>query len=337
MAKVLVTGGTGFVGSHTVAALRRAGHDVRLLVRSLDKVPKALAPHDVTVDDVVEGDVMDRDSLAAAADGCDALLHAANVFSFHPRTHERMHEVNVAGTRIVMEVATKAGLNPIIHVSSVLALIPSDGPVDADSPVGEPDPAYCRSKADAERVAREFQDRGEPVVITNPAAVWGPHDPHHGESTGLLLAALKGQMRVVNDGLISLVDVRDVAEAHARLIDPAFAGRRFILAAHDLQFSSLLTRIGELTGRRLKPLKVPHGAAMALGKAMDWIAHRTGADLPVGYEPPWVLANNAPTDAAATTEALGISWRSLDETLQDMIEWAVSEGLLTEKQAGRAA
>lgn len=141
MAKVLVTGGTGFVGSHSVAALHRAGHDVRMLVRSRDKVPKALNPHDVEVDDIVQGDVLDRDSLSAAVDGCDAMLHAANVFSFHPRTHATMLEVNVTGTRLVMEMASKAGLNPVIHVSSVLALLPAEGPLSADSPVGEPDPA----------------------------------------------------------------------------------------------------------------------------------------------------------------------------------------------------
>ncbi len=337
MAKVLVTGGTGFVGSHTVAALLRAGHEVRLLVRQRDRVAAALDPHGVEVADVVTGDVTDADSVQRALDGRDALVHLATVFSFDPQDEATMFRVNVGGTRIVLHSATEAGLDPIIHVSTTLALIPSAVPLTNMSPVGDPEPPYSRSKAEAEHVARSLQRDGAPVIITNPVSVWGPHDPHLGESATLATTALKGQMRLVNDGVIGVVDVRDVADVHARLIDPAYAGRRFILAAHNLPMRELLTIIGRLTGRNLRPVTVPHGASMALGKAMDWLAQRTGATMPISAEPPWILANNAPADASATEEAFGIEWRPLEETIEATLRWLVAKGHVTARQAGMLA
>lgn len=80
--KVLVTGGTGFVGACITAELVRAGHDVRLLVRRPDQVPVSLAPYEVTVEDLVVGDVLDEDVARKALDGCQSVVHAAAVFSF---------------------------------------------------------------------------------------------------------------------------------------------------------------------------------------------------------------------------------------------------------------
>lgn len=334
MAKVLVTGGTGFVGSHTVAALVAAGHDVRLFARTPDRVPAAFEPHGVTIDDVVEGDVLERSSVESAVAGCDAVLHAANVFTFHPRHHYKMRRVNTEGTRIVLEAAVEAGADPVIHVSSLLGLLPASGPITADTPVGDPEPEYAASKAAAERIAREMQADGRPVVITQPGAVWGPHDPHCGESTTLAISALKGQLRFTNDGAVSVVDVRDVAAAHAALVGTPSSGGRFLLAGHSLMWRELIARLGTVAGRKLGTIPVPHGAAKAVGRAMDWISATTGMRLPIGFEPPWILANSAPTDASATEEALGITWRPLDDTLRDTVRWLHENGMITDRQAG---
>lgn len=337
MPKVLVTGGTGFVGSHAVAGLIDAGHDVRLLVRSLDRIGPALDPLGESVEDVIVGDVMDPDSVAEAVAGCDAAIHAANIFSFHPRTHNRMLQVNVEGTRNVLGAAIDAGLDPVIHVSSTLALLPSDAPLTADSPVGMPKPPYSRSKAAAERVARDFQNNGAPVVIVNPGSVWGPNDPHLGESANLAISALRGRLRVSNDGPINVVDVRDVARCLAGLIDPRFAGERFVLVAHNPGFRDLLDRIGQLVGRRLRPLQSPASVATALGRAFDWISNASGIRMPIGFEPPWVLANGAEAQGDAIEAAVGIKWRALDDSLIDTVRWLHASGEVSDKQAGDLA
>lgn len=118
--RVAVTGGTGFVGSHTVAALCAEGHDVRLLVRSTRRIDDALAPlgidpHDV---EVVSADVTDRQAVAAGVDGVDAIVHAASVYSFDPRQAPTMARINDVGLRTVTDAAIDARLDPIVHVSS---------------------------------------------------------------------------------------------------------------------------------------------------------------------------------------------------------------------------
>lgn len=134
--KVAVTGGTGFVGSHTVAALRRAGHNVRLLVRSLEKVDQALGPHGVETPDILQGDVTDPGSVDALLDGADALVHGANIFTFDVRNKDEMKRVNEEGTKLILSRAAKRDLDPIIHVSSTVALLPAEAPITEETPTG---------------------------------------------------------------------------------------------------------------------------------------------------------------------------------------------------------
>jgi dihydroflavonol-4-reductase len=165
---VLVTGGTGYVGSHAIAALARAGHRIRVLARSPNRVPAALGPLGVEGVETAIGDVTDRAAVARALAGCDAVLHAASVFSLDARRADEMRSVNVRGTELVLDTAHRLGLDPIVHVSSELALLPpGDGDVlTPDSPVGRPPRPYCRSKADSELVARKYQALGAPVVAS---------------------------------------------------------------------------------------------------------------------------------------------------------------------------
>lgn len=123
--RVLVTGATGFIGSHTAAALVRAGHRLRLLVRDPERIQAALGPHGITVDDVVVGDVRDADTVGPAVRGCDAVVHAASVFSYDPRDAVRIDEVNVAGTGNVLGAAAAAACDPVVHVSSMVAFLPA--------------------------------------------------------------------------------------------------------------------------------------------------------------------------------------------------------------------
>src|SRR5262249_62387538 len=142
--RVLVTGGTGYVGSHSIAALVAAGHRVRVLARSPERIPAALAPLGVDDVETAIGDVTDPAAVERALEGCDAVLHAASVFSMDARRAEEMRAVNVRGTEIVLGSAHRLGIAPIVFVSSELALLPpAEGAVlAADSPVGQSGWAY---------------------------------------------------------------------------------------------------------------------------------------------------------------------------------------------------
>lgn len=171
--RVLITGGTGFVGSHTVAALVEAGHQVRLLVRAAHRVAPAVAPLGLQAGDLdtIVGDVTDPAVVDQVVAGCQAVVHAGSVYSLDSRDAGRIRQVNVRGTQLVLGAAQRAGLDPIVYVSSVVALLPSGGQtLTADSPPGP----YLGSKADAERVARRYQQAGAPVAITYPGFVLAP-------------------------------------------------------------------------------------------------------------------------------------------------------------------
>ncbi|MQA74410.1 MAG: SDR family NAD(P)-dependent oxidoreductase [Solirubrobacterales bacterium] len=210
--RILVTGGTGYIGSHAVAALVRGGHEIRLLVRSPDRIAPALEP--LGVDDVahVPGDITDPASVRRAMEGCDAVVHAASVYSLDVRDARTTERVNVPGTENVLGEAARRGLDPIVYVSSTIAFLPGNGTrVGPESPVGDPAMAYARSKAAAERVARAHQERGDPVAIVYPGQVWGPCDPYLGETLELARNVLKRRLPVLPRGGHHIVDVRDVA------------------------------------------------------------------------------------------------------------------------------
>src|SRR5262245_37555068 len=121
---VLVTGGTGYVGSHSIAALARTGHRIRVLARSPERIPAALEPLGIDGVETALGDVTDPAAVERALEGCDAVLHAASVYSLDARRAEEMTSVNVRGTEIVLGTAHRLGLDPIVYVSSELALLP---------------------------------------------------------------------------------------------------------------------------------------------------------------------------------------------------------------------
>jgi dihydroflavonol-4-reductase len=334
--RVAVTGGTGFVGSHCVRALVDHGHEVRLLARNPERVTKALSPLGVTPDryDVVLGDVLEPATVAEALDGADALLHAANIYSLNARDEAAMQRVNVEGTRTVLTAAAERGLDPIVHVSSCVALLPS-GCLTSSSPVGDPYGPYGRSKAQAETVARQLHADGAPVVVSNPGSVFGPHQPHLGESASFVRDILRGKARMTVRGGIGIVDVRDVATAHARLITNG-GPQRCLLAGRWTEFEDLYRRLEAVVGRRLPRIRLPARAAVAAGKLADR-AQRRGIDPGFSSEPVWIMQHWRASDDADARQALGVQWRPTDDTLRDTVAWLHEQGHVTRRQAGRAA
>ena len=174
--RVMVTGGTGFVGYHTVLALLGAGHEVSLLVRSIDKMLNLFGED--TIEHYTRGDIGDRDAIERAMDGCDAVIHAAAMVSTSAKDAERVFRGNFEGAQNVIGMALDKGIGSIIHVSSVTALFnPKAKVLDENSPPGSAQNAYGRSKVACEEYVRELQAQGAPIYISYPATVIGPDDP----------------------------------------------------------------------------------------------------------------------------------------------------------------
>jgi nucleoside-diphosphate-sugar epimerase len=336
---VVVTGGTGYLGSHAIAALAGAGHRIRVLARSPERVATALKPLGVDGVEIVTGDVTDAAAVERALAGADAVLHAASVFSMDARRAQEMRSVNVRGTDIVLGTAHRLGLDPIVHVSSEVALLP---PVDGetltpDSPVRQTAWPYCRSKADSELVARKYQEEGAPVVSVLPAALWGPDDPHFGEGVTRATNVLKKRYPIVMRGGMHIADVRDVAEVLAAVITPRRGPRSYMVAGHYISMPDLIRAHADLTGRRIRFAVLPGWFLAGFGRAADVVQRRVSTRLPWDAEGIWVMNCAARCDDSRVRRELAYEPRPLRDTLADTIRWLVEVGRVTPREAGRLA
>ncbi len=338
--KVLVTGGTGFVGSHTVAAVQAAGHQVRLLVRSPDRVARALEPLGVGDVEAMTGDVTDADSVRRALEGCDAVIHGASVYTLDVRRAAEIRETNVAGTERVLGMAAEAGLDPIVHVSSIASMFGHRGVLTPDTEPTQARGAYAASKADSERVARRFQAQGAPVVTTYPPSVWGPHDPHLGESCQIAINGLKGQFRFAMRGGMVIGDVRDVAAVHAAVLEPGRGPRRYCTPAEVMTIKEAVAALASVTGRSLKTTAMPDPVVLGMARTADALRRVAPVPAPLGAQDlyaVWDMAKIEAVDSSRTRDDLGVVGRDASESIRDTVRWLYEQGHVTAKQAGRLA
>ncbi|MEV6647286.1 NAD-dependent epimerase/dehydratase family protein [Amycolatopsis sp. NPDC051371] len=336
---VAVTGGTGFLGAHTVGALLRRGHRVRLLIRDPARLLAALTPLGIAPDAVeaVAGDVADPAAAARLVSGADGLLHAAGVYTFDPRRRAEVRRVNEHGTEVVLEAGRQAGTGRMVYVSTVGALYPAAaGAIGPGSPVGRSRETYLASKAAAERIARRHRAGGSGVVITRPPALLGPHDPHLGDQNARLRDLLRGLTPIWPSGGLPFGDVRDSAELHARLFDsPAPPGTDHFGPGTFVTTREYLETVRAITGRRLPAVFLPPRALAGAGRAADVLQRWWPAPLPVQYGAIHVCGIAVPVEAGAPTA--GVRARPLADTVGDTVRWLVTSGRLAAHRAGRAA
>jgi nucleoside-diphosphate-sugar epimerase len=336
--RVLVTGGSGFVGSYAVAALLAAGHRPRLLVRDPGRTAKVLAEVGVSADlvELYPGDMLDRTAVDQALDGCDAVIHAAAALGVtSPR--DDLVTVNVTGTKNVVGGAVERGLDPVIYVSTIAVFVPPAGPViTADGPLASPRTDYGRSKVIAERYVRELQDAGAPVTVFYPAGVLGPFQPHLDAMMEGLAGAL-GLAWPMPKGGVALIDVRDLGAALARTLTPGKGARRFLLGGHFLTWPRFADLCDELTGVRCRRLQVPGFVMLALGATLDLAKRVRHFDYPLTRDAAEIMIIMVRTDDSATLDALDLELRPVEESVTDALRWLAKAGHLAPKKAGRLA
>ncbi len=330
--RILVTGGTGFVGSYATVALTEAGHDVRLLVRDPDKVSRVFEPHRVGPAEVVPGDVTDAASIDRALAGCDGVLHAAAVVAVSRRRAGEVLATNARGTRNVIGGAVREGLTRVVHTSSVSALFSKATPrVGPDTPVAAPASAYGRSKAEAEVYVRGRQDDGAPVTILYPGGVMGAHDPNLGPGTMALVTNFRSGTPIIPTGGWSIVDVRDVADLYVELFAREAPPPRLVLGGNTLTTEALNRTLSEVAGRKVRRLRMSAGLLRALGRFNDVLMRVVPADFVLTGEGMDYLTRWEPSDDTLALEVLGRSLRPPAETLADTARWLCAEGHLPAK------
>ncbi len=333
--KILVTGGTGFVGSHAIPELLAAGHGVRLLARSREKVEAVLGGRSLDVSDVVVGDMGDPAAVKRALEGCDAVLHAAAAVEI--ARGAEVVERNAAGLENVVGGAVAAGLDPVVCVSSIVALAPRGGRMTVDDPVSTPATGYARSKADGERRARALQAEGAPLVLVYPSAIYGPDDP----GLGQVFKGLRDRLRYgwpVTTGGSSCVDVRDLARILAAVMEPGRGPRRYMAGGGFLTWAEEADLVEGLVGRRVRRVPAPPVVLRAVGHVVEALQRLVPSfDYPLTHEAAVLLTEAVPCDSDATVRELGLGFRPVEETLRDSIAWLVRAGHLEARWAPKLA
>jgi nucleoside-diphosphate-sugar epimerase len=319
--RVMLTGGTGFIGGHVTRALLDAGHEPILLVRDPAKLERqcALLELDPARLECAKGDILDRASVVAALDGVDACIHAAAFTTLTPEEMPKALDVNAPGSRIVLDAALDVGCDPVISVSSMSVVFPPSGErLRADDPVHTGGAPYPASKADAELDARALQDSGAPVVIVYPGGVMGPRDLGVNVLEAMWTGILSSEyiMLAESGGYLS-ADVRDTSDAIAALLQPGRGPRRYMMGGRFLDWNECADVVDEVTG-------------VARTRVLQ-----TRAELEQQIEPEAVdiMLGLVPSDDEAFQAETGVRWRPFPETLSDLTAWLLESGRLEPKWA----
>jgi nucleoside-diphosphate-sugar epimerase len=320
--RILITGGTGFVGGWTAKAIADAGHSIRFLVRTPAKLETSVAKLGVDVSDFAVADITNRMAVRDALQGCDAVVHSAALVATDPRKTTEMLTTNMQGAQNVLGQAVELGLDPIVHVSSFTALFhPGLETMTADLPVVGGADGYGTSKAQVEIYARGLQDAGAPVNITYPGMVIGPPvGDQFGEAGDGVKAALQMHAIPGRSAAWLIVDVRDLAALHAALLEPGRGPRRYTAGGHRVPATELANLLGQVAETPMVAVPIPDTALRVAGAVLD----RAGRFLP--FETPFTWAGMQyytqmpASDDSPSERELGITYRDPRETMADTFE-----------------
>lgn len=273
MSVTLVTGATGLVGSHVARLLQERGDTLRLTVR--EGSPLGLA--EGIEAEQVRCDLRDRRAVRRALRDVDRVFHVAGRTSLRaPR--EALFSANVDTTRMLFDEALRAGVERVVHTSSMAAVGPAEWRKTADEaqsfPAGAQGIDYVDSKREGEAEALRAAARGLPVVIVCPTHVFGRGDVRR-SSTELVRRFLRREIPAYIDGALNIVDAEDVARGHLLADERGEVGERYLLGNRNFTLDRLFADLGRITGIEPPAVKVPHVAALQIAQAMERMPGRT--------------------------------------------------------------
>ncbi len=324
--KALVTGATGFVGSHIVRALLEAGHTVRALHRASSKM-EALSG--LTYESAL-GDVTDLEALREASTGCDWVFHVAAVADYWRADVQHMFEVNVTGTRYVLQAARENGVQRVVFTSSAAAVgfHPDRPSTEADAFNLPPDRfPYGFSKAQAEAVVSEAVQGGQEVVTVNPVVVLGPGDLNI-ISGDFVLKIQRLQWSIpVPPGGLAVIDVRDVARMQIAAAERGRVGERYLLTSTNYAYADWFGLIAEQVGAARPGFPLPRSLIYPLADLFDRLRAR-GLELPIDGNQTRLGAQNLFFDGSKAWAELGKPQIDMRQSVADTYAWYLEHGYI---------
>jgi len=331
----LVTGATGFIGSAVVRRLIKAGHRVRVLVRSdSNRANFAGLPVEISI-----GDLTDPASLKYALTNCTALFHVAADYRLWTPAPEHMYAVNVQGTRNLMLAAISAGVKRIVYTSSVAVLKISGQSISetylvdetADAELHDMIGHYKRSKWLAEtQVKQLIVEQKLPAIIVNPSTPIGPRDIKPTPTGRIIVEAANGRMPAYVDTGLNWVHVDDVAYGHLLAYEKGRIGERYILGGRNITLKEILYEIAALTGLSPPLFKLPHKMVLPLAYLSEAWARAIRPD----YEPRVTIDGVRMAQkrmffsSRKAHKELGYQHRPVSEALSDAVKWFVQNNYI---------
>ena len=318
----LVTGATGFLGSALARELLKDGRTLKLLVRNNSDTRNI----DELDCEVAHGDLQDRDSLKSALAGCHTLYHTAAYYSLWSQDKKLIYDINVQGTRNILESALEMGIEKIVYTSTVGCIgLSEDGtPANENQPMN---PAtlcndYKLSKYEAEQVAHELFGRGLPIVIVNPSTPVGPRDIKPTPTGKIILDFLNRKMPAYIDTGLNLIDVADCARGHILAEEKGRLGERYILGNKNMSLKEILLALETLTGLKAPRIKMPYWVAYAAGLACEWASDN------ITHQPPSVPLAGVKMakyfmyfDPSKAIRELGLPQNPVENALGQAVRW----------------
>jgi dihydroflavonol-4-reductase len=325
MTRILVTGGSGFIGQHLVSALVARSQKVRVL--DLRPPPRALPNVQY-----IKGSVLDAGLVKDALAGVDQLYHLAGLPGMWVPQKNDFHAVNYGGTEVVLTAARKRGIARFLHCSTESILFRSsplgdavadDGLLSADDMPGP----YTRSKMLAERLAMRAAESGFSVVIGSPTMPIGSHDHNLTPPAAMLRRFLGGRLQPYLDFIVNLVDVRDVAAGLILAMERGQVGHRYVLGSESIPLKKVLGLVAEISGRRCSFIPISGRLAEIATAMMELIADHVTRRPPSGTPEGVRIALRATALSIEKAQCeLGYAPRPVEAALRETIAYLVGAG-----------
>jgi dihydroflavonol-4-reductase len=324
--KVLVTGATGFVGGAVARALVHRGIEVRVMARAGADLQnlQGLAV------ERVEGDLRDQPSLRHALTGCRQLYHVAAHYALWAKDPSIFYDVNVTGTKSLLEAARDVGTGRIVYCSTIgaIGIPPAGGLGTEETPVVFEQMAghYKRSKYLAEQEVLKFAKAGVPVVIVNPSAPVGIGDVKPTPTGQVIVDFMKGRMPAYIETGMNIVDVDDVATGHLLAMEKGRIGERYILGSANLMLREVLEILSRLTGVKAPTIKLPRVAILPLAYLNQWMANFTGQPPRIPLEGVKMAKYKMHYDCSKAIRELGFPQTPPEVALEKAVKWFRDHG-----------
>ena len=331
--RVAITGATGFTGGHTVRELLAAGHDPVALIRDEKKLEQVRKLHNLPKFDFVVGDITDTASIQKLIHNCDAIIHTAAIAATGKKSIPLIKATNALGTKLILELSVQAKRDPIIYVSSQSVLHPPpDGKYTNSCPIS-PNllGAYAESKAEGEQLARNFQEQGKPIVIVWPSGIIGPDDVGVSVAANGIARLLKSPiLPLPKTGGILMHDVRDLSKVLCKSLSSGLGPRRFGVFGHYLNWTETENFLNEVTGRKMRTVRLPNAVFHALGRFGDAVSH-LHVNFPLDLATARFMTTLVPGDDKSTRESLSLEWRPLSDSFKDTLLWLTRKGMISKE------